>query len=166
MNQLNFKGYRHPGSIIITAIRWYFRYKLSLEDVTEFLMERGVEVSRQTILDWSVKLGPQIASLLNIQRRKPGKRFHIDETYIKVAGKMVYLYRAVDENMNVIDVYVSNYRNKKAAERFLKKAVIAAGHEPYSFRLDKHASYNQIKDLYPNARHHRKKFLRACFISL
>jgi len=104
---ISFKRHRFPKDIIITAVRWYLRYKLSFSDVSELLLERGVNVSREAIREWVQKFGPQIGGILDRKRRKIGKRWHVDETYLKVAGIWKYVYRAVDEDMEVIDVYVS-----------------------------------------------------------
>jgi len=79
---LNFKGHRFPPTIIIMAVRWYLRYKLSLGDISELLLERNINVSREAIRSWVQKFSPQIAKTLNRKRRKIGKRWHIDETYV------------------------------------------------------------------------------------
>jgi IS6 family transposase len=83
---LDFKRHRFPGEIIILAVCWYLRYKLSLEDVTELLLERGINVSREATRKWVQKFGPKIAGVLDKKRRKTGKRWHVDETYVRVAG--------------------------------------------------------------------------------
>jgi len=106
---LYFKRHRFPGEIIVCAVRWYLRYKLYLEDISELLLERGVNVSREAIREWVLKFGSEIAGILDIKRRKIGKRRHVDETYVKVAGIWKYIYRAVDEDMGVI------------SEKFLQK---------------------------------------------
>ncbi|MCP4751230.1 MAG: IS6 family transposase, partial [Proteobacteria bacterium] len=109
---LSFKRHRFPDAVIITAVRWYLRYKLSLADIAELLLERGIDVSREAIREWVQKFGLQIGSILDEKRRKIGKRWHVDETYVKVAGVWKYVYRAVDESMEVIDVHVSDNRDK------------------------------------------------------
>jgi len=156
---INFKGHRFPAAIIIMAVRWYLKYKLSLADITELLLERGVNVSREAVREWVQKFGPQIAKSLNKKRRKIGKRWHVDETYVKVAGVWKYVYRAVDENMEPIDVYVSEKRDKKAAGNFFKKCVKVMGGAPESIRSDGHQGYDQVKKILPNTRHHKVKCL-------
>jgi putative transposase len=147
------------AAIIIMAVRWYLRYKLSLADITELLLERGVNVSREAVREWVRKFGPQIAKSLNKKRRKIGKRWHVDETYVKVAGVWKYVYRAVDENMEPIDVYVSENRDKKAAGNFFKKCFKVMGGAPESIRTDGHQGYDQVKKIFPNTRHHKVKCL-------
>ena len=124
---ISFKRHRFPKDIITTAVRWYLRYKLSFSDVSEFLLERGVNVSREAIREWVQKFGPQIGTILDIKRRKIGKRWHVDETYFKVAGVWKYVYRAVDEDMEVIDVYVSDNRDKESARRFFEICIKVTG---------------------------------------
>ncbi len=156
---INFKGHRFPAAIIIMTVRWYLRYKLSLADITELLLERGVNVSREAIRKWVQKFGPQIAKTLNNRRRKTGKRWHVDETYVRVAGIWKYVYRAVDENMEPIDIYVSEKRDKKAAKTFFKKCIKVTGDAPESIRTDGHQGYDQVKEIFPNTRHHKVKCL-------
>jgi putative transposase len=156
---ISFKRHRFPKDIITTAVRWYPRYKLSFSDVSEFLLERGVNVSRETIREWVQKFGPQIGDILNIKRRKIGKRWHLDETYLKVAGIWKTVYRAVDEDMEVIDVYVSDNRDKEAARRFFEICVKVTGDAPESIRSDSHRGYDQVKEIFPNTRHHKVKCL-------
>jgi len=141
------------------AVRWYLRYKLSLADIAELLLERGVNVSREAIREWVQKFGPQMGNILDRKRRKIGKRWHVDETYAKVAGVWKYVYRAVDEDMEVIDVYVSNNRDKSAAKRFFAKCIKVTGDAPESLRSDSHRGYDQVKEIFPNTRHHRVKCL-------
>jgi len=114
---ISFKRHRFPKDIIITAVRWYLRYKLSFSDVSELLLERGINVSREAIREWVQKFGPQIGNILDKKRRKIGKQWHVDETYFKVAGVWKYVYRAVDEDIEVIDIYVSDNRDKSTAKR-------------------------------------------------
>ncbi len=156
---LNFKGHRFPAAIIIMAVRWYLRYKLSLSDIAELLLERNVNVSREAIRKWIQKFGPQISKTLNKKRRKIGRRWHVDETYMKVDGVWKYIYRAVDENMEPIDIYVSKNRDKKAAKRFFGKCVETTGVTPSSIRTDGHQGYDQAREIFPKARHHKVKCL-------
>ncbi len=157
--KLNFKRHRFPAPVIIMAVRWQLRYKLSLYDITELLLERGVNISHEAIRKWVQKFGPEIAKTLNKKRRKIGKRWHVDETYMKVAGVWKYVYRAVDENMETTDIYISEKRDKKAAKKFLKKCLKVTGEDPDSIRTDGHQGYDQIKKIFPNTRHHRVKCL-------
>ena len=156
---LDFTRHRFPGEIIIMAVRWYLRYRLSLEDVTELLLERGVNVSREAVREWVQKFGPRIAAVLDKKRRKIGGRWHLDETYMKVTGVWKYVYRAVDDDMEVIDIYVSEHRDKKAAKKFFKKCHKTAGRKPFSVWSDSHQGYDQTKTIFPKVRHHQIKCL-------
>ena len=156
---ISFKRHRFPTDIITTAVRWYLRYQLSFSDVSELLLERGVNVSRETIREWVSKFGPQIGNILDRKRRKIGKRWHVDETYMKVAGIWKYVYRAVDGDMEVIDVFVSDHRDKKSARKFFNKCIKVTGDAPESIRSDSHRGYDQVQEIFPNARHHKVKCL-------
>jgi transposase-like protein len=96
---------------------------------------------------------------LNKKRRNIGKRWHVDETYVKVAGVWQYVYWAIDENMEPIDIYVSEKRDKKAAKQFFKKCINVTGGAPESIRTDGHQGYDQVKELFPTTRHHKVKCL-------
>lgn len=152
---INFRRHRFSKSIIITAVRWYLKYKLSLSDVSELLVERNVNVSRESIRKWVGKFGPQIAKALNAKRRKTGKHWYVDETYIKISGTWCYVYHAVDENMEPLDVYVSKHRNKKAAKEFFIKCIKNVGVIPESIQTDLHNGYDQVKSLFPKTKHHK-----------
>jgi transposase-like protein len=156
---LDFKRHRFPGTAIIMAVRWYLRYRLSLEDITELILERGVNVSRETVREWVQKFGPTIAVFLDKKRRRVGGRWHVDETYVKVAGVWKYVYRAVDDDMEVIDIYVSENRDKAAAKKFFKKCRKTAGRKPFSVWSDSHQGYDQTKKLFPKVRHYKIKCL-------
>jgi len=156
---ISFKRHRFPKDVITTAVCWYLRYKLSFSDVSELLLERGVNVSREAIREWVQKFGPQMGNILDKKRRKIGKRWHVDETYLKVAGIWKYVYRAVDEDMEVIDVNVSDHRDKQSARKFFNKCIQVTGSAPESIRSDSHRGYDQVKVLFPSTRHHRVKCL-------
>ena len=155
---INTKGHRYPKDLISYAVLIYASYKLSLKEVTEFLLMRGINVSRQTVHDWVQKFGPIIAA--NLKKKVTSRRWHCDETYMKCGGKWVYFYRAMDENMDLVDIYVSSKRNKSATRHFFQKCIhIKENVYPESIRTDGHQSYNQIRTLFPDARHHQVKCL-------
>jgi len=156
---ISFKRHRFPKDVIITAVRWYLRYKLSFADISELLLERVANVSRETIREWVQKFGPHIGKILDKKRRKIGNRWHVDETYVKVAGIWKYVYRAVDGDMEVIDVYVSDHRDKKSARIFFKKCIKVTGETPESLKSDFHRGFDQVQDIFPDTRHHRVKCL-------
>jgi transposase-like protein len=114
-----FHGYRLPEEIIALSVRWHLRYRLSYADTAELLAERGVHVDPATIFAWVQHFTPQYQEVARHYRHKVGKVWHVDETYVRMAGQWVYAYRAVDERGQVIDVYVSPTRDAApAAARF------------------------------------------------
>jgi len=121
----SFAGYRFPPEVILLAVRWYLRYGLSYRDVEELLAERGIEVDHVTIYGWVQRFTPQLIDTARPCRHAVGDRWFVDETYVKVAGVWRYVYRAVDQYGQVIDVYVSKRRNLAAARHFFESALIA-----------------------------------------
>jgi IS6 family transposase len=122
-----FVGFRFPPEVIVLAVRWYLRYGLSYRDVEELLAERGIEVDHVTIYRWVQRFTPMLVDAARPCRHSVGGRWFVDETYVKVAGKWRYVYRAVDEYGQVIDVYVSARRDIAAARRFFGAALAAHG---------------------------------------
>jgi transposase, IS6 family len=105
------------------AVRWYLRYGLSYRDVEELLAERGIEVDHVTIYRWVQRFTPVLIDAARPRRHGVGDRWFVDETYVKVAGVWRYVYRAVDQHGQVIDVYVSKRRNTAAATKFFTRAL-------------------------------------------
>ena len=99
----------------------YNRYTLSYRDVSDLLLERGIVVSHQRIKKWNIRFGKLFADEIKKRRRKPTRRWHIDEMHCKIAGKKHYLWRAVDSDGVVLDIFVSKRRNKMAAREFFKR---------------------------------------------
>jgi mutator family transposase len=118
-----FAGFRFPPEVIVVAIRWYLRYNLSYRDVEELLVERGVEVDHVTVYRWVQRFTPLLADAARFARHSPGDRWYADETYVKVNGLWRYVYRAVDQYGQVIDVLVSARRDAAAARRFFRRAI-------------------------------------------
>jgi transposase, IS6 family len=110
-----FKGYRFPREIIVLALRWYLRYGLSYRDVEELLAERGIEVDHVSVYRWVQRFTPLLADAAGPCRRRVGDRWFVDETYVKVAGQWRYVYRAIDQRGQIIDVLVSSRRDFVAA---------------------------------------------------
>jgi hypothetical protein len=124
-----FAGFRFPADVIVLAVRWYLRFGRSYSDVEELLTERGVEVDHVTIHRWVLRFTPLLAEAARPCRHAVGDRWQVDETYVKVAGRWRYVYRAIDQFGQVIDVFVSARRDAKAARRFFGQAISATtGH--------------------------------------
>ena len=119
----SFKWKHFVGEIILLNVRWYLKYPLSYRNLEEMMAERGVKVDHTTIMRWVHQYSPEIEKKVRSYLRPTNDSWRMDETYIRVKGEWKYLYRAVDSNRNTIDFMLSAKRNKKAAKRFLKKAL-------------------------------------------
>src|SRR4051812_47393649 len=153
-----FAGFRFPPEVIVLAVRWYLRFGLSYRDLEELLAERGIEVDHVTLYRWVQRFTPLIVEAARPRRHAVADRWYVDETYVKVAGVWRYVYRAVDQHGQVIDVYVSKKRDAVAARHFFTKAI--AGHgEPSRVTTDKaHALALVITELLPAAEHDRSQY--------
>ena len=148
-----FAGFRFPREVISVAVRWYLRYGLSYRDVEELMAERGVTVDHVTIYRWVQRFTPEFIEAARLCRHVPGDRWFADETYVKVAGRWAYLYRAVDQHGQVIDVLLSDRRDLAAARRFFASA-LRAGTIPAEVTTDRAPAYPRILDeLIPSALH-------------
>ena len=148
-----FAGFRFPPEVITVAVRWYLRYGLSYRDVEELLAERGIEVDHVTVYRWVQRFTPLLADAARPLRHATGDRWFVDETYVKVAGRWRYLYRAVDQYGQVIDVLVSDQRDTAAARRFFTRA-LRHGPAPVEVTTDKAGPYLRVLDeLVPAAAH-------------
>ncbi|MCP3713235.1 IS6 family transposase [Paraburkholderia sp. CNPSo 3274] len=116
-----YHGHRFPAAVISCAVRWYFRFQLSLRDIQELLFERGVVVTYETIRCWCDKFGKDFAHRAKATRRKPGSIWHLDEMFVTLRGEAYLLWRAVDEHGTELDVLVQKRRDKAAAKRFFKR---------------------------------------------
>jgi transposase, IS6 family len=148
-----FKRRHFKYDIIIWAVRWYCKYGISYRDLEEMLTERGVAVDHSTIYRWVQYYAPKMLDKLKwYWKPQLGYSWRVDETYVKVKGKWVYLYRAVDKSGDTIDFYLSRTRNANAAKRFLGKALksIPEYSQPSSINTDKNPAYgkaiNALKD--------------------
>ena len=121
MTKISYSGYRFPAEIIHQAIWLYLRFTLSYRDVEDLLAERGIAISYETVRRWVNHFGPIIAAELRKRRPKPHSIWHLDEVYLKIDGRMVYLWRAVDAEGEVLDVLVQSKRNKHAALKLMRK---------------------------------------------
>jgi transposase, IS6 family len=123
-------GFRFPPDVIVLAVRWYLRFGLSYRDVEELLTERGVEVDHVTVYRWVLRFTPLLAEAARPCRHAVGDRWQVDETYVKVAGRWRYVYRAIDQFGQVIGVFVSPRRDTTAAHRFFEQAIGTTGSHP------------------------------------
>ena len=118
-------GYRFPSEIISRAVWLYHRFGLSFRAVEDLLAERGVTVSYETIRQWCQTFGPDYARTL--RRRRMGDRWHLNELFVTIQGRRPYLWRAVDQDGNVIDILVQPRRNRPAAARFFRTQLKGQG---------------------------------------
>ena len=140
---------RRFHSDVIKRVIWlYFRFNLSLREIEELMAERGVDVSYETIRRWIEHFGPAFAKRLKTRSPNPSTVWHLDEVYTKINGKMVYLWRAVDDEGTVLDIVVQSRRNKKAAMRLLRKLLKNNGIKPDRIVTDRLSSYRAaLKEL-------------------
>ena len=118
-----FKGRHFDRSVIMLCVRWYLAYNLSLRNLEEMMAERGISVDHATIHRWIVRYSPELLERFNWRKRAVTGKWHVDETYIKVRGRWMYLYRATDSNGDTVEFWLSERRNLTAAKRFLRKAL-------------------------------------------
>ncbi len=132
-----FAGRWFDDDIILLCLRWYFRFKLSYRDLVAILGERGLSISHTTILRWGVRYAETCERRWNRFERQVGGSWRIDETFIKVRGQLMYLYRAVDGQGNTVEFFLSRPRGIAAAKAFFRKA-LKHHREPHSITLDGH----------------------------
>src|ERR687894_2089632 len=140
-----YKHHRFPGEIISHAVWLYYRFSLSHRDVEELLFVRGVSVSYEAIRKWCRKFGQQYANELKRRRPRPGDKWHLDEVFLRINGKTQYLWRAVDQDGNVLDILVQSRRNQQAAEKFFRKLLKEYEYVPRVIITDKLPSYGAAK---------------------
>ena len=139
-----FNDLHHPTDIVLLAVLWRLRYKLSFRDVAELLLVRGYGVTHETVREWEARFAPLLAERLRARRRgRAGVSWYIDETYVKVAGRWCYLYRAIDRNGDLLDSMLSEHRDKHAARRFLRRLVEVGGQKPLRVTTDAHPAYRR-----------------------
>src|SRR5665811_983960 len=154
MQKISYSHHRFPGSIIQHAVWLYFRFPLSFRDVEDLLTERGIDVSYESVRRWSVKFGLAYVRRLRKTRPRPNDRWHLDEVFVSINGKCMYLWRAVDSEGEVLDILVQSRRNKKAALKLMRKLLKKQGFVPDAFVTDKLPSYGAaLSDLGFSKRH-------------
>ena len=136
-----YKRHRFPPDIISYAVWLYYRFNLSHRDIEDLLAERGITVTRESIRLWCIKFGALYARRLKRKHRGYGDTFYIDEVFVKINGKQHYLWRAVDQDGEVVDVFLQTRRDGAAAKRFFRRLLRSHGGEPRKIVTDKLRSY-------------------------
>jgi putative transposase len=149
-----YRRHRFPPEIISHAVWLYHRFTLSFRDVEDLLAERGVAVSYEAIRYWCLKFGPTYARTLRRKQGRLGDIWHVDELFITIQGQRRYLWRAVDQDGDVIDILVTNRRDRRAAKRFFRKALKHQGKPPWKLVTDKLRSYPAAhREVFPSVEH-------------
>jgi transposase-like protein len=141
MSLLSYRRHRFPPPVIQHAIWLYLRFTLSYRDVEELLAERSLDLSYETVRRWVLKFGPLIARELRRRRARPSDRWHLDEMVVRIAGRRMSLWRAVDHEGEVLDMLVQRRRDKRAALRLMRKLLRKQGFAPKRLTTDKLGSY-------------------------
>jgi transposase-like protein len=136
---------QYPSDVIALVVLWRLRYRLTLRDLSEMFLLRGIAFSHEAVREWEAKLAPVLAG--ELRRRRHGKggargrHWHVDETYVRVKGRWAYLYRAVDRDGDLVDTMLSERRDMAAAQAFFRSAKAATGSTPDRVTTDGHGSY-------------------------
>jgi putative transposase len=154
-----YKRHRFPPDVISYAVWIYYRFNLSYRDVEDLLAERGIIVSRESIRLWCIKFGAIYSRRLKRKHKGYGDTFFIDEVFVKINGKQHYLWRAVDQDGEVVDVYLQAKRDGAAAKRFFRRLLRSHGSEPRKIVTDKLRSYGVAhRELIPDTIHSTKQY--------
>jgi transposase, IS6 family len=125
-----FQKRQFEPNVIVTCVRWYFRFSLSLRDVEEVMAERGLAVDHTTIWRWTQVYGPEVHRRLRGNVKRKSSTWHVDETFVRIGGRWMYLFRAVDSSGQTVDFYLSETRDREAAKAFLKRALANPDNRP------------------------------------
>ena len=151
--------HRFSAEIISHCVWLYFRFPLSFRDVKEMLAMRGVSLSYETVRDWCLKFGQTYANGLRRRSLRPGDRWHLDEVFLKINGRLHYLWRAVDQDGDVLDILVQSRRDEKAAKKFFRKLLKGLRYVPRVISIDKLKSYHAAKqEIMPSVEHRQNKY--------
>jgi putative transposase len=154
-----YKRHRFPSEIIQYAVWLYYRFNLSHRDIEDMLAERGILVSYESIRCWCNKFGPQYARRLKRRHQGFGDTYYIDEVFVKIQGEQQYLWRAVDQDGEVVDVYLQSRRNGAAAKRFFRRLLKKRDDNPRKIVTDKLKSYGVAhRELTPDAIHDTSRY--------
>ena len=159
-NPERYKNHRFPPEIISHAVWLYFRFTLSYRDVEEMMLARGIVVTYEAIRQWCRKFGQDDANQIRRRRPRPGDKWHLDEVFLTINGERYYLWRAVDQDDNVLDILVQSRRNKKAAKKFFRKLLKGLQYVPRVVITDKLRSYGAAKrEILPGVEHRQSRYL-------
>jgi len=151
--------HRFPAEIISHCVWLYFRFALSFRDVEEILAMRGISLSYETVREWCLKFGQTYANGLRHKSPRPGDQWHLDEVFLKINGRLHYLWRAVDQDGDVLDILVQSRRDKKAAKKFFRKLLKGSRYVPRVIITDKLRSYSAAKaEVFPSVEHCQGKW--------
>ena len=156
MKPISYKRHRFPPEVIRQAVWLYFKFTLSLRDVEEILAERGIDVSYETVRCWAEKFGGAIAANIRRTRPRPGSVWHLDEMVVRINGRRMFMWRAVDQEGEVLDVLVQKRRNKRAALKLRRKQ----GYAPVEIATDCLRSYGAALETLGGRSSHRPGRLR------
>jgi len=143
MDKLSYHRHRFPSIVIHQAVWLYFRFALSYRDVEDMLAERGIDVSYETVRRWALKFGGIIARRLRRGRPRPDGRWHLDEVFVSINGRQLYVWRAVDSEGEVLDILVQARRDRKAALKLMRKLLKKQGRHS-SYHRDRQARILQL----------------------
>src|SRR3974390_31490 len=148
MSQISYRGYRFPPDVIQRAVWLYLRFTLSLRDVEDILAERGIDVTYETIRCWVDRFGPLIADRIRTTRPRPTSKWHLDEMFVSIRGRQMYLWRAIDDEGEVLEVLLTSKRDKRAALRLMRKLLRKHGVSPTVIMTDRYRVYGAaFKDI-------------------
>jgi putative transposase len=155
----SYRGHRFPPEIISHAVWLYHRFCMSFRDVEDLLAERGINVSYETIRHWCRKFGTEHARTLKRRERRLGDTWYLDELFVNIQGQRRHLWRAVDQDGDVIDILVQPRRDRRAEERFFRRLLKGQGGEPRRLVTDKLRSYSAARrDTMPSVRHDTSRY--------
>ena len=155
-----FSHHAFPDDVIALAVRWYVRYRLSYADVVEWFAERGLTIDRSTVYRWVQRFLALFGAAARAHRRPVGTRWRVDETYVRLHGRWTYVYRAIDQDGQVVDAYFSQRRNATAAQTFFQYAIDETGVRPERVTTDKAKCYPPaLRAVLPEVEHRTSKYL-------
>lgn len=155
-----YKGFRFPRAIISHCVWLYHRFTLSLREIELLMAERGIDVSYETIRAWCTRFGPEYARRLRRRAPRPGGKWHFDEVFVKIGGTRKYLWRAVDQDGNVLDILIQGKRDGRAATRFFRMLLKKQDRRPRALITDKLTSYRVAhRQMMSTVEHRQAKYL-------